>query len=1520
MRTPARPAQLKRRRRPPAPALLHLRRPAQRLLLALRALRREQLLLRASRAPPLLAADARPLGQSGLRHAAPARLELVEQVAAREETVQGLRALALALDDHAGRPVAEHDTGGHLVDVLPALPARADEVLLPLVRADAERPHARGERVLLLGRAGEHAGRLTIRPVGWPPPRGPRLWRRHLPHFLDGASGLSGCRACARSETPPYMQNARPSRVVLFAVVALVVTSLALASFPTTPPNDPFYAPATCPPMTTCNGPTGQWNLLSTNDNVPTTTGASGISADLAWQVTTGRPDTIIGVLDSGVDDDHEDLRNKVWLNCGELPAPEQANGQTVAGSSPGCREPTKVYDLNGDGVFNVQDYAADPRVADLNGDGVVDRGDLAVFADGVDDDGDGYVDDLSGWDAVNDDNDEFDDRFFGHGTGRAGIVAPETNNALGVAGICPQCPLMNVRIDYTYVCSSAGVAKGAIFAVDHGARVINMSLGCTTASRMLRGAFEYARRNNVLAFDAMANEFSFHQNVPAIYHHVVGVGAITANNRNATTTWLQKANFSNFGAHVQLVGPTDMPGAGMGLSGSLPDHSAYSQTQSGTSSSTPHAVGVAALVFSRARDLIEGSMLPVGGLALPDISVEEVRQILERSTQDVTPTDGTSYAVSTGWDKWTGYGRLNAKAAVDMVAATTIPPDADMTAPDWYALVDGMVPVLFYANARWASTFGYTLEFAAGVEPTSFTPLASASGLAANPALSSADLASNFSATWDTTSLANGIYTLRLRVTDNHGNVGEDRRAVWVRHPDPQDQPGFPRQFDGSPGLSVALVALDDDNALEIIFGHGNGEVHPRRSDGTEVTGFPVHADPPPPLPPTSSPAFLQSLVPVSYSPIIGGVAVADLDGDGQQEIVVGAEDGKVYCWHADARAGAGLPVATDPGTARDQYGTHQEIPISHPAGIGAVPALGDLDGDGKLEIVVGTIDQELYVWHADGSRMAPFPMVVFDPSSASGVDAFAPRAIIASAAIADVDNDGANEIVISTDETYASPSPAPGVGGSGRAYVIKANGTTASGWPVKPTSINPNAVPLVAQGVVTSPVVADLSGNGTKQIALGVFLGDATIYNADGTTMQTLQGTFGATGAGSDMDETTPEGGLPRSSDSPSHFYVAQGAFADIHGLGQLDYLAGEVGNGIVASAAGSGTPILFDHLLSAWNATTGAVEPAFPRVIEDWQFFNGPAVAEISGDTLPEIIDSSGGYFVHAFNAAGVEPARWPKLTGHWQTSTPSIGDINDDGHVDLVQTTRIGTLFVWQAAGATCQPDQWRKFRHDEWNTGTYGADTRRPARIDDLRFSISGTSAKLTWTAPGDDGKCGTPQAYELRASATPITRANFASATPIAIAPPAAAGTTETRTFTPPAGALFYALRAVDEVGNKGPIASVGALDLRRVRMRRPGGGQDKLILKGRIVMTLAQLGLPGQDVTVSLTNGGPPFFSITVPASALVPNSTGTKVTFRGTIGSALVRLRLGGRTRTDVSLSARDLNLGAAAAGPVP
>ena len=90
------------------------------------------------------------------------------------------------------------------------------------------------------------------------------------------------------------------------------------------------------------------------------------------------------------------------------------------------------------------------------------------------------------------------------------------------------------------------------------------------------------------------------------------------------------------------------------------------------------------------------------------------------------------------------------------------------------------------------------------------------------------------------------------------------------------------------------------------------------------------------------------------------------------------------------------------------------------------------------------------------------------------------------------------------------------------------------------------------------------------------------------------------------------------------------------------------------------------------------------------------------------------------------------------------------------------------------------------------------------------------------------------------------------------------------------------------------------------------------MTLKGRILATLAQLGLPGQSVTVELSNGTTPFISITVPAASLVPNGTGTALGFRGTIGSASVRFKIGGRKRTSISFAARNLNLASAMAGP--
>ena len=88
-------------------------------------------------------------------------------------------------------------------------------------------------------------------------------------------------------------------------------------------------------------------------------------------------------------------------------------------------------------------------------------------------------------------------------------------------------------------------------------------------------------------------------------------------------------------------------------------------------------------------------------------------------------------------------------------------------------------------------------------------------------------------------------------------------------------------------------------------------------------------------------------------------------------------------------------------------------------------------------------------------------------------------------------------------------------------------------------------------------------------------------------------------------------------------------------------------------------------------------------------------------------------------------------------------------------------------------------------------------------------------------------------------------------------------------------------------------------------------GVGDKLVLNGRSPVLLSQLGLPGQSITLALADAGGEFYRASVPASALVANSTGT-------VAGGITTLTIGGTLRTTLSIRARNLNLGGAAAGP--
>jgi hypothetical protein len=116
-------------------------------------------------------------------------------------------------------------------------------------------------------------------------------------------------------------------------------------------------------------------------------------------------------------------------------------------------------------------------------------------------------------------------------------------------------------------------------------------------------------------------------------------------------------------------------------------------------------------------------------------------------------------------------------------------------------------------------------------------------------------------------------------------------------------------------------------------------------------------------------------------------------------------------------------------------------------------------------------------------------------------------------------------------------------------------------------------------------------------------------------------------------------------------------------------------------------------------------------------------------------------------------------------------------------------------------------------------------------------------------------------------------------------------------------------------------VECIESFELRKVRVTRNGAGRDALMLKARFEALLAQLGLPGNALTITLDDADGALYTATVPASALTANGSGTKVRFRdrtGTLANGITSLSIGGRRRTDLSLRARNLDLSGATAGP--
>jgi subtilisin family serine protease len=215
-----------------------------------------------------------------------------------------------------------------------------------------------------------------------------------------------------------------------------------------------------------------------------------------------------------------------------------------------------------------------------------------------------------------------------GHGTHVAGIVGARLNNR-GIAGAAPGVAILPVRVlDANGAGYMSDVAAGTIWAVDHGADVVTMSLGGNEPSDGLHAALRYARRRGVTVLAAAGNSALSGNPViyPAAYPEVIAVGAVDRA--------LQRAPFSGYRGYVDLVAP------GVSIRSTWNEGAASYVDATGTSMATPFAAAAAALV--KAID--------------PRATPAMVEQTLAATARDLGPA---------GRDPWYGHGLVDPRAAV---------------------------------------------------------------------------------------------------------------------------------------------------------------------------------------------------------------------------------------------------------------------------------------------------------------------------------------------------------------------------------------------------------------------------------------------------------------------------------------------------------------------------------------------------------------------------------------------------------------------------------------------------------------------------------------------------------------------------------------------------------------------------------------------------------------------------------------------------------------------------------------
>lgn len=422
---------------------------------------------------------------------------------------------------------------------------------------------------------------------------------------------------------------------------------------------------------------------------------------------------------------------------------------------------------------------------------------------------------------------------------------------------------------------------------------------------------------------------------------------------------------------------------------------------------------------------------------------------------------------------------------------------------------------------------------------------------------------------------------------------------------------------------------------------------------------------------------------------------------------------------------------------------------PIQMAAETSSSPAVGDLDGDGLLEVVQG--NSFLYAWHGNGIE-------VLDADADAqtwGVFSTAPTTVNAAVVLAELDGTPGLEVVacnwadnkifvIDGDGTtlwmrHPQNGGTPGYWGTpacgdvdrdGRneVFAVSKDGRVYAwnhdGSPL--LAANPDGrFATVAGFTRSSPAIGNLDADFDLEIVLTDVMGGLFVWNPDGSSLPGFPKAYGVSFYNSPvLGDVDGDGRL-------EIVAVSQSGSNNVHCLrGDGTELPGFPFTVTNKSAAVSPSPALADFdsdgrleiVIAANDLVTtnskvhvyrhnGTVYPGWPQLAGS-DSESSPVVGDFDGDGVPDIAHGGQGGVLRGWRANGVELVGFPLTIGDFVRATPTVADIDADGDLDLVIASWDKSVYVWDFAAAwNAASAPWPTFLHDSQRTGLYGFDVQ-----------------------------------------------------------------------------------------------------------------------------------------------------------------------------------------------------------------